>query len=64
MKTGDLVAHKDYDGSIGLVLNRATWTCEPVYEVMWFKHYYDTGMKSPVYDWEVDEIVTGKQPQM
>ena len=56
MKTGDLVAHKDYDDSIGLVLNRVTWTCEPVYEVMWFKHYYDTGMKSPVYDWEVEVI--------
>ena len=56
MKTGDLVAHKDYDGSIGLVLNRVTWTCEPVYEVMWFKHYYDTGMKSPVYDWEVEVL--------
>ena len=56
MKKGDLVAHKDYDGSIGLVLNRATWTCESVYEVMWFKHYYDTGMKSPVYDWEVEMI--------
>lgn len=56
MKIGSLVLHKRFEGSIGFVLNRATWTCESVYEVMWFKHYYDTGKKSPVYDWEVEVI--------
>ena len=56
MKVGDLVLHKRFKGSIGLVLNRVAWTCEPVYEVMWFKHYYDTGQKSPVYKWEVEII--------
>jgi hypothetical protein len=56
MKVGDLVTNKRFKGSIGFVLNRATWTCEPVYEVMWLYHYYDTGMKSPVYDWEVEVI--------
>ena len=56
MKIGDLVTNKRFKGSIGFVLNRATWTCEPVYAVMWLYHYYDTGMKSPVYDWEVEVI--------
>ena len=56
MKIGDLVAHPKYEGSIGFVLNRVTWSREPIYEVWWFKHYYDTGMKSPVYDWEVEVI--------
>jgi len=56
MKKGSLVLHKHFKGSIGFVLNRVTWTCEPVYEVMWFKHYYDTGKKSPVYEWEVEVI--------
>ncbi len=56
MKVGDLVTNKRFKGSIGFVLNRATWTCESVYEIMWFKHYYDTGMKAPVYDWEVEVI--------
>ena len=54
MKIGSLVLHKRFEGSIGFVLNRATWTCESVYEVMWFKHYYDTGKKYPVYDWAVE----------
>ena len=56
MKIGDLVLHKKFKGSIGFVLNRASWTWEPVYEVWWFKHYYDTGRKSPVYDWEVEVL--------
>ena len=56
MKIGDLVAHPKYEGSIGFVLNRVTWSSEPIYEVWWFKHYYDTGRKSPVYDWEVEVI--------
>jgi hypothetical protein len=56
MKVGDLVIHPKYTGSIGFVVERVTWTCEPVYVVMWFKHYYDTGMRSPVYDWEVEVI--------
>lgn len=56
MKVGDLVTNKRFKGSIGFVLNRAWWTCEPVYEVWWLYHYYDTGMKSPVYDWEVEVI--------
>ena len=56
MKVGDLVIHKKYAGSTGFVLNRATWTVENVFEVIWFYHYYDTGRKSPVYDWEVEVI--------
>jgi hypothetical protein len=56
VKVGDLVLHKKFKGSIGLVLNRVTWSREPIYEVMWFKHYYDTGKKSPVYKWEVEII--------
>jgi len=60
MKIGSLVSHKRLEGSIGFVLERVTWTCEPVYEVMWFKHYYDTGRKSPVYEWEVEVISEGR----
>lgn len=56
MKVGDLVTNKRFKGSIGFVLNRATWTCESVYEIIWFKHYHYTGMKAPVYDWEVEVI--------
>ena len=55
MKVGDLVTHREYKGSIGFVLQKKWWN-QHVYEVMWFKHYYDTGMKSPVYDWEVEVI--------
>ena len=56
MKVGDLVAHKKYDGSIGFITHRCTWTCEPVWAVMWFYHYYDTGHVSPVYEWEVEVV--------
>ena len=56
MKMGNLVIHKKFKGSIGFVLNRATWSREPIYEVWWLKHYYDTGRKSPVYMWEVEVI--------
>ena len=56
MKAGDLVIHKRFVGSIGFVLNRATWTIEPIFEVFWFKHYYDTNRASHVYDWEVEVI--------
>ena len=56
MKVGDLVEHKDYKGSIGVVKHRCTWaknTGENIWAVFWFHHYYDTRHVSPVYDWEV-----------
>ena len=56
MKIGDLVLHKSFKGAIGFVVNRATWTCEPVWLVYWIYHYYDTSCVSPVYDWEIEAI--------
>ena len=58
MKIGDLVEHKDYKGSIGVVKHRCTWAREDevVWAVYWFHHYYDTGHVSPIYDWEVVEV--------
>ena len=60
MNVGDLVVHKNYDGSIGVIKHRCTWTCEIVWAVYWFYHYYDTGHVSPIYDWEV-EVVNGNR---
>ena len=58
MQKGDLVVHKKFDGSIGVVKHRCTWARkdEVVWAVYWFYHYYDTGRVSPVYDWEVEVV--------
>ena len=53
MKVGDLVTHKYYDGSIGVVVSSRIGNA---WRVMWFKHYYDTGFVSPVYEFEVEVI--------
>ena len=59
MQKGDLVAHKNYKGSIGVVKHRCTWsknTGENIWAVYWFNHLYDTGQVSPIYDWEVEVV--------
>ena len=62
MQVGDLVIHKNYKGSIGFIVNKATWPRpnETVFEVMWFHHFYDTGCISPVYEFEIRGVYASR----